>query len=79
MFRALEIGSVIDLDPGQLIAIERSTNTQSLALGGGGMVHVVGGDGLHPGPHRQLGQRHNLIDQPPLHHGARRHMPCGEH
>ena len=35
MFRALEIGSVIDLDPGQLIAIERSTNTQSLALGGG--------------------------------------------
>jgi len=35
MFKALEIGSTIDLDPHMLVAVERSTNTQQLALGGG--------------------------------------------
>jgi hypothetical protein len=35
MFKALEIGSTIDHDPRHLVALERSTNTQQLALGGG--------------------------------------------
>ena len=35
MFKALEIGSTIDLEPQLLVALERSTNTQQLALGGG--------------------------------------------
>lgn len=35
MFKALEIGSTIDLDPRLLVSLERSSNTQQLALGGG--------------------------------------------
>lgn len=35
MFKALEIGSTIDLDPNTLIAVVRSTNTRELALGSG--------------------------------------------
>jgi hypothetical protein len=35
MFKALEIGSTIDLEPQMLVALERSANTQQLALGGG--------------------------------------------
>ncbi len=46
MFKALEIGSTIDIEPRQLVALERSTNTQQLALGGGPRkptrAHVIG-------------------------------------
>ena len=35
MFKALEIGSVIDLDPATLVAVERSSNTQNLSIGAG--------------------------------------------